>query len=376
MFLMKPPILIIASSETDANLYYRTRFRAPDPFVFLELRGKKYALLSDLEIDRAHRESAIDYPVAVSDLARKFEARFGRKPTRLELLVEFAKKKGLRSFGVPPNFQLEYADLLRKKGLRILCMEEPFFPTRPVKSKAEVAAILKTLRSVERAASSAVAMIRKSVIKKGALFYHGERLTSEKVRRTIHRELMESDCIGKHTIVACGADTVDPHNEGKGPLYAHQPIIMDIFPQSLSSLYFADFTRTVVRGRASYKLKKMYASVLEAQKIAFRSLRAGADGAKIYQSVQNHFVQNGFSTGVVNGRRQGFFHGLGHGLGLEIHEPPNLGMRRDILKAGNVVTVEPGLYYEDSGGVRLEDVALVTKRGCVNLTHFPKRLQI
>jgi Xaa-Pro aminopeptidase len=373
---MKPPILIIASSEADANLYYRTRFRAPDPFVFLESHGKKYALLSDLEIDRAHRESQIDHPVAVSDLARRFETRFGRKPTRLELFIEFAKKKGLRSFNVPPNFQLEYADLLRRKGFRITCKEEPFFETRPVKSKAEITAILKTLRAVERAAGLAVAMIRKSVIKKGVLYYQGERLTSERVRKSIHRDLMESDCIGKHTIVACGADTVDPHNEGKGPLYAHQPIIMDIFPQSLTSLYFADFTRTVVRGRASHKLKKMYAAVLEAQKIAFRSLRAGADGAHIYRSVQSHFVQNGFSTGVVSGRRQGFFHGLGHGLGLEIHEPPNLGVRRDILKAGNVVTVEPGLYYEDSGGVRLEDVVLVTKSGCINLTRFPKKLEL
>jgi Xaa-Pro aminopeptidase len=373
---MPDALLIIASSEADANLYYRTRFRAPDPFVFMEIRGKTYALLSDLEVDRARTNSKIDCPVATSDFARKFEVQYGRKPGRLDLVTDFARKKKIRAFRVPGNFPLEYADLLRKKGFRIVVQPDPIFPARPVKTREEIKTITHTLRCVEHATHEALAILGKSVIKRGKLFYHGSLLTSESIRKVIHMDLMTHNCLGRHTIVACGGETVDPHNEGKGPLYAHQPIIMDIFPQNMDTLYFADFTRTVVRGKASPKLRKMYKTVRQAQEIAFDAIRAGVDGAAVYQAVQTHFVGQGFSTGVMNGRRQGFFHGLGHGLGLEIHEAPNLSIRPDILKAGNVVTVEPGLYYAEGGGVRLEDVVVVTRKGCINLTRFPKILEI
>ncbi|MFA6599559.1 MAG: M24 family metallopeptidase [Candidatus Omnitrophota bacterium] len=369
-------LLMIASSEADANLYYRTRFRAPDPFVFMEIRGKSYALLSDLEIDRARSTSDIDYPVSVSDYVRKFEAQYGRKPARLDLVVHFAKKKGVRAFSVPGNFPLEYADLLRKKGFRITVKPEPVFRDRPVKTRREIAAITANLRAVEHAAHLAVSLLKKSVIRRGKLFYGGALLTSESLRRMIALDLMTRDCFGRHMIVSCGRETADPHHEGHGPLYAHQPIIMDIFPQSTGNLYFADFTRTVVRGKASPKLKKMYAAVKEGQNIAFRSIRDGADGSKIYQAVKTHLADRGFPTGVLDGRRQGFFHGLGHGLGLEIHEAPGLSIRPETLKKGNVVTVEPGLYYADAGGVRLEDVVVVTKTGCINLTRFEKRLEL
>ena len=187
---------------------------------------------------------------------------------------------------------------------------------------------------------------------------------------------MENNCIAAHSIVACGINGVDPHHQGSGPLYANQSIIMDIFPRDSESRYFADITRTVVRGKASPKLKKMFEAVLEGQKIAFRSIREGADGSKIHEAIQKRFEELGFTTGVKNGRVQGFFHGTGHGLGLDIHEPPRISRGKDILKAGQVVTVEPGLYYEDAGGIRIEDDVLVTRTGCLNLVKLPKILEI
>jgi Xaa-Pro aminopeptidase len=232
------------------------------------------------------------------------------------------------------------------------------------------------LRATERSASAAIQTLRQSVIRKNRLYFRGKVLTSEHLRKIIHQTLLEEGCAGEHTIVSCGHHSIDPHDQGAGPLKAHKTIIMDIFPRNTTTLYYADFTRTVVRGKASPELKKLYATVKEGQQIAFKMIRHGVAAKKIHEAIQVRFSQLGFNTGLKNGRMQGFFHSTGHGLGLEIHEPPRIGAGDDILKAGQVVTVEPGLYYKGVGGIRLEDVVLVTKTGCVNLTKFPRKLEI
>ncbi|MBI2120109.1 MAG: aminopeptidase P family protein, partial [Parcubacteria group bacterium] len=204
----------------------------------------------------------------------------------------------------------------------------------------------------------------------------GKRLTSEMVKEVINVKLMEAGSIAAHTIVSCGTQCVDPHHQGSGPLLACESIIMDVFPRSSRSRYFADMSRTAVRGKASEKLKRMYRAVKEGQDIAFRQIRDGADGMKIHEAIVKYFETCGFRTGEIGGRMQGFFHGTGQGVGLDIHEPPRISRGRDILRAGQVVTVEPGLYYLDAGGVRIEDMVLVTKTGYKNLTRFPKVLEI
>jgi Xaa-Pro aminopeptidase len=151
---------------------------------------------------------------------------------------------------------------------------------------------------------------------------------------------------------------------------------MDVFPQHARSRYFADITRTVVKGRASQKVRRMFQAVREGQEIAYRMIRPGVDGAAVHQAILDYFKQQGFATGEVNGRMQGFFHGTGHGVGLEIHEPPRVSGKSDILLAGMVVTVEPGLYYEDAGGMRIEDMVVVTQDGCRVLNKAPKILEV
>jgi len=369
-------ILIIAASESDANLYYATRFIAPDSFIFLQIRGKKYLLMSDLEVDRARQQADADAVLSLSKLAAGYRKKYEKKPGYLDLIEEFLKNQWVKDLLVPGNFPVEYLDPLRKRGLQITYQSDPFFEERTVKTKKEIKAITKALRHTEAAVSAAIETIRKSVIKKGKLYFHGALLTSEAIKKIINVHLMQNGCIASHSIVACGIDCVDPHNEGSGPLYANQSIIMDIFPRDSQSRYFADLTRTVVRGKASPKLKKMFDAVKEGQQIAFKSIRDGADGSAIHTAIQNRFEALGFKTGVQNGRMQGFFHGTGHGLGLEIHEPPRISLGKDILKTGQVVTVEPGLYYEDAGGIRLEDDVVVTKTGCFNLTRLPKILDL
>ena len=179
-----------------------------------------------------------------------------------------------------------------------------------------------------------------------------------------------------HTICAPGDQAVDPHEEGHGPLRAHTPVVMDIFPRSETTGYFGDLTRTVVRGRASARLHEVYAIVHQANRIGHARIRPGIDGLRIHEEIQALFDRQGYRTGLRAGRMQGFFHGTGHGLGLQIHEPPSISKRSSILRAGHVVTVEPGLYYLGLGGVRIEDVAVVTKTGSRNLTRVPKVLEI
>lgn len=366
----------MAASERDANLYYATRFIAPDSFVFIQIKGRKFLLMSDLEVDRARLESEVDEVQSISRLAQEYRRRTGEKATYMGLIEYFLKKRNVRDLLVPSDFPLGYADALRKMGFRIETKAEPFFEKRTIKSPAEVRAIETIQRHTEAACRAAIETIARSQIRKGKLFYKGEALTSERIKKIVNVTLMERNCVAQHTIIACGIDGVDPHNQGSGPLRANEPIVMDIFPQSVETRYYADLSRTVVRGKASPKLKKMYSAVREGQEIAFKSIRHSADGGQIHSAIQKRFNELGFRTGEMNGRMQGFFHGTGHGVGLEIHESPRIGGVKDILKAGQVVTVEPGLYYEDAGGVRLEDMVLVTKTGCRNLTKIPKVLEL
>ena len=369
-------IVMIAASEADANLYYATRFIAPDAFAFVQIGGEKTLLMSDLEVDRARQQAKVQHVLSTSRLAADYAKRHGKKPSYLDLIEDFLKSKKIREVTVPGNFPAEFLDPLRARGFLVTFQSDPFFPERTLKPPTEVQAITNAIRKTEAAVTKAIETIRKSVIKKGKLYSNGKLLTAEAIKKIINVHLMENDCIASHSIVACGLDGVDPHNEGSGTLYANQSIIMDIFPRDSKTRYFADLTRTVVRGKAPAKLKKMFEAVREGQEIAFSLIRDGAEGSEIHGKIHKRFEELGFPTGEVNGRMQGFFHGTGHGLGLEIHEAPRISISKNILKAGHVVTVEPGLYYADAGGIRLEDVVLVTKTGCTNLTRIPKVLEL
>ena len=222
----------------------------------------------------------------------------------------------------------------------------------------------------------AVGALRAADVRDGVLTLEGEVLTSERVKRMIAAHLLERDYLAQHTIVAGGDQGCDPHEQGHGPLRADTAIIIDIFPRSITTRYHGDLTRTVVKGEASAALRDQYGAVRAAQEEAVASIRAGVEGPAVHARVCSLFEARGYRTGAVGGRMQGFFHGTGHGLGLEIHEPPRVSKIPATLQAGNVVTVEPGLYYPSGGGVRLEDVVVVTETGCTNLVKYPKFLEI
>ncbi len=266
---------------------------------------------------------------------------------------------------------------MKKLGVKVK-PEPNIFPKREFKNADEVRKISAALTMAEVGMAEGMQALRLSKIdKRRRLIYRGAPLTSERLRAIIDCAILQASGLAANTIVAGGKQGCDPHERGFGPLRANEPIILDIFPRSQKTGYFGDITRTVVRGRAAEPVRKLYETVFHAQKIAFARMRAGTATSEIHKAVQDFFVKRGYKTGRRDGHMEGFFHGTGHGLGLEIHEAPRVGASSaGKLKAGHVVTVEPGLYYPEIGGVRLEDVAHITGNGAKNLTRFEKLLEL
>ena len=369
--------LIIADSEKNANLYYATKFLAPDPFIFIQLNGHSLLVMSDLEIDRAKSQAKVNEVLSYAKLAAQAKRRLNKEPGLTDVVDETLKAHAVKAIEVPMDFGLAYADRLRALGYELAPKPEPFFPQRMIKSEQEIQLLIQSLRVTEEALEQAIELIRNAQIRAdGSLEIGSKPLTAELIRKVLHLQLMERDCVGQHTIVAVGVQAVDPHNEGSGVLYANQPIVMDVFPQHAISRYFADITRTVVKGKASDKAKRMFEAVKDGQNIAFGMIQDSVDGSTVHQAILEEFERRGFRTGEQDGRMQGFFHGTGHGVGLEIHEPPRVSVRPDVLKAGMAITVEPGLYYLDAGGMRIEDMVVVTQDGCRVLTEAPKILEV
>jgi len=293
----------------------------------------------------------------------------GRGPGGVALqLKEIAERRGLDSFEVPAGFSLALADTLRGLGLGVAWKESPFVPARANKRPDEIAKIRGAIEHTEAAMKTAIERIAAAEIRDGGLFEKGEPLTSEMVKRTINVLLAERNCDPHEPIVAGGDQACDPHERGHGPLPANLPIILDIFPKDRATRYCGDMTRTVVRGAASDEARRMFEAVQASKAAAEEAVKPGIPAKDVHAAAKKVFEDRGFETGERDGRRAGFFHGTGHGLGLDVHEYPGVGeTSENLLEEGHVITIEPGLYYPGTGGVRIEDDVVVTADGCENL---------
>jgi Xaa-Pro aminopeptidase len=367
--------LMVADSQRDANMLYATRMFVPDPFIWIEARGKTYVVMNDLEIDRARKEAAVDRIISYTHYLKQLKHDGVRKPRYSDIIKRVLRDLRIRDVEVPATFPLGLAKRLR--GIRIAVKTDPFFAEREIKTSSEIAKLARAMRLTEEGMRAALNVLRMSRVGRGRFLYCRKRkLTAEDVQGVINATIASLGGIAADTIVACGNRGCDPHERGRGPLRANATIVIDIFPRDTKTGYFGDMTRTVVRGRASEAVRKLYAVVARAQEVAFEKIRAGVDGKAVHDSVNGLFAREGYTTGRRKGYMQGFFHGTGHGLGLDLHERPRVSIVSDVLRVGHVVTVEPGLYYRGIGAVRLEDVAVVRKNGARNLTHFPKVLEI
>jgi Xaa-Pro aminopeptidase len=367
--------LIVAASENDPDMLYATRFFAPDAFIFLEERGKRTLVLSDLEIDRARKTAHADEFVSYSALEKEVQGNQRKAPAYEKVLSHFLHKRGVRSAVVPANFPLGFAQELEGSNIRLRTTNGLFWPEREAKTEEELKSMRQALQITEAGMARAMEVL--AAAKPGAakkLQWSGKALTSEVLRAEIDSAILRAGGLPANTIVAGGDQACDPHERGFGPLKANSLIILDIFPRAAKTGYFGDMTRTVVRGRASDAQRKLWETVREGQELALRKMKPGVDGLDLHNEVKQLFTDRGFPTEVRDGRQVGFFHGTGHGLGLEIHEFPRF--QKTVFKPGQVLTVEPGLYYPGVGGARIEDVAVVTKSGNRLLSRFEKRLEI
>jgi Xaa-Pro aminopeptidase len=343
-----------------SDFRYASGFALVDPAVYVEHRRQRYLVVSEMEKGRAQREALAGVRVLTpSDV----DARSLRKRGVSSWALALLRKLKVRRVVVSARFPLSTAEHLRRNGMAVRVLS-PLFPRRERKTAAEAAFIRQSQRAAARAMRQAVSLIARSrIARSGWLLHERRRLTAERVRREIELSLLQSGCGCADAIVAGGAQGANPHERGSGPLRAHTAIVIDIFPRHGERGYWGDLTRTVVRGRAPDRIRRMHRAVRAAQRVALGAVRAGATGRSIHRAAHAEFRRRGFIT-RLKGAPCGFIHGTGHGVGLDIHEAPSLNASGGRLKTGHVVTVEPGLYYPGVGGVRIEDTVLVTARGC------------
>ena len=352
-------------TSSDANVRYLTSFRTSDPVIYMKrLNEEGIIVVPAMEVERAALESPC---TVISRADAGFFDILKEEPDPLKATGRVIADLAGGPILVPPEFPLGLAKAIEAHQPVDVEMDA-LSAMRSQKSPSEIAMMRESQAAAEDALETALALIRRSK-PTGELLVtpEGKILTSEDVRYAIHATLLKHGCRGVDTIVASGSETSVVHLRGTGPIAANAPIIIDIFPQNEETGYFADMTRTVVRGEPTPEIREMYAAVSDAKTLAFSLLRAGADGSTLYQAVVSLFADAGYGT-----EPDGFVHSLGHGVGLEVHEAPSISSRVSPLAAGNVVTIEPGLYYPGIGGVRIEDMALVTDGGYERITRFPE----
>ena len=369
---MKIAKLIVGSSEKCSDLFYKTGIFVPDDFIFFETDDEKGAIFSSLEYDRAvaHIKKGVKvYPNEYFQAGNRI----------IDIVIALAKKKNIDKFLVPADFSLLLADKLREVNILVQASDGEFSPEREFKSEYELTQVKQAMIVTELGMKHAYNILGESSIgNDGFLYWNNELLTSEILRAEIDATLIKNGAIGEHTIVASYLQSAQPHNEGSGAIYANQTIVIDIFPRLQTSGYYGDLTRTFVKGCAPEVAKKAFAAVVEARDIAKNYVYAGATQEASYNIAKSILEKHGFFTGVDDKQRNyGFFHSLGHGVGLDIHESPRLSKNlKNLLKGGEIVTIEPGLYYPDWGGVRMEDIVYVRENSCEVITQIGDEFEI
>lgn len=394
------PKLLYASTK-DSDMFYAVRVPIVDPFFYLDTGEKKYVFLDHREYgvfqeyqnkldaqalgrdDKAacgNDTSLVLVNPLMESASRLRSSSFGAADARSDgkktgsatswLAYVILEKYGLLNepIEVSNNLPLEMADFLRAQGVQ-LTVKNPFFPERLIKTSQEIQAIRDALVRTQHAYTHIEEVLRNSKIEGDTIVMNGEPLTSEMFKKEVEQILLSHDMSNDEgIIISCGPHAAIPHHRGTGLIRPHQTLVCDIFPRNRETGYFADMTRTYVKGTPSDEIKKMYAAVLEAQERAIEQVKPGVAMGDVHQGCVDMFVGKGYHVGD-----KGFTHGTGHGLGLDIHEFPSVRSKNtSVFELGHVVTIEPGLYYPDIGGVRIEDVVVVTDDGCQNLTEYHK----
>ncbi|WP_318569672.1 Xaa-Pro peptidase family protein [Salinigranum marinum] len=376
---------LIDADGTDSNQRYLSGFDAPDSFVTLYLPGSDddggvHLLVSSLEYGRARTESrAASVSRFVEYGYRDRVADHGALVGRARTIAAFLAEHGVERVVVPADFPLGVGDALREADLTVVADDTDVLTgIRATKTDEEVDHVREAQRANEAAMAAAERLLREATVDAdGRLQGDDGTLTAERVKEEIEITLLRHGCALDETIVACGADAADPHDRGSGPIRAEEAVIVDIFPRSKATKYHADMTRTFLKGDASAELQRRFDVTDAARQAALDALEPGVTGEEVHDVVCDVYEEAGYPTLRSDPETEvGFIHSTGHGVGLNVHERPRVSPDGEELKPGHVVTIEPGLYDPSVGGVRIEDLAVITETGYENLTDYPVEFEL
>jgi Xaa-Pro aminopeptidase len=368
-----PDVLIYADTFRSPELRHEVPLGVPDAFLYAEKDGVKHLVVSSLEAPRLAALGGYELHLWEELGVDELRASGRRLPEiKRDLHVRGVRELGLRSAVVPETFPLWLADVLRGEGVELAVDKDFFDDRRRVKSEAELAGMRRAQRAAEAAMDAARGLLRTRVANGG--------LTVEEVKAAMGVVFAEHNTTADEFIVAPGPQGAVGHDMGSGPIEPGVPVVIDIWPRDNDSFVYCDMTRTFVVGDVPDRVREWHRLCKEALDRAISEIRDGAQGREIFDGTCELFEAAGEPTMRTKEAgttlADGFFHGLGHGVGLEVHEEPGLGLTPGSpLRAGDVVTVEPGLYRQGYGGVRLEDLVLVTPDGAENLTDYPYDLE-
>ena len=374
-------ILVYADSLRSPEMRHEVPIAVPDPFLYAERDGKGSVVASSFELGRINEVAPHleVLPLEEFGLDELYAQGLSRDEIELEVILRAARRFGLERASVPSTFPLEVADHLRANGIEVKADRELFIGRRRVKNEAELAGIRRAQRAAEGAMEAARELLRAAEPQNGGLVVNGEPLTCERLKLAVEQVFTEHGVFADEFIVSHGAQTAIGHDMGSGPIAPNEPICLDLFPRDRESGCYADMTRTFVVGEPSDELREYHKLCREALDRAVAAVKPGIPGKDLNRLACDIFEEHGFPTllskqpGEV--LKDGFYHSLGHGVGLEVHEEPALGRGPGELIAGDVIAVEPGLYRNGYGGCRLEDLVRVTEDGGETLTDYPYDLE-
>jgi Xaa-Pro aminopeptidase len=373
--MSEKPLLLVAPGQGDADWLYATGFDV-EHALFVDFGGDQVLVVQELEFERAKAQARVGKVVD--------RRQAGWVESRDEIAAWSAvaahvlKERGVTGVRISPRLPIGYHEELEKADVAMEVDRQLFRERRRRKSREEASFIHSAQRAAEAACAEVIAHLAVSEIKEGLLWLDGRPLSSERLMARAEAALAEIGYTGSQMIIAGAPANSLPHFRGEGQLRGNAPIIIDIFPRGMTSGYRGDLTRTVVVGEVSDQVRRMWEASNAALEAALAMIKAGVNGRDVHLAACRVLVEHGFGTytegfeGNLDGPRMS--HSLGHGVGLDVHEAPQL---RDLdypLLAGDVVTVEPGLYLAGLGGVRVEDTGLVTPEGFRNFTTLPKSL--
>jgi Xaa-Pro aminopeptidase len=373
-------VLVFADSIRSPDMRHEVPLPVPDPFLYVEHGGTRTVVCSAFEIPRIAAaapeiETLSPEAFGVDEL---LASGMPRDEVELECYLRACQRFEVTSAAVPPTFPLELADHLRANGIDVFVDRELFEEKRRRKNAQQVEGLRRAQKACEAALDVARDMLRRAE-RNGVLTLDGAPLTSERIKVEIERVFSEHGVAAEEFIVSHGAQTAVGHDMGSGTLLPDEPIVFDLFPRDRETGIYSDMTRTYVVGEVSDELREYWRLCKQALEETTAATRPGVNGRALMELCCNLFHEHGYKTQLHKDPGEvldsGFFHGLGHGVGLEVHEKPALSRSGDDLVPGDVITLEPGLYRAGYGGVRLEDILLVTEDGAEVITQYPYDLE-